>query len=225
MAVFAADSALMRVLGRIGDLIVLNLLFVATSLPLVTLGASLTALSSTAMRILRGRCQSVSADYLAAFRANLRSGTMLLAALLGLGAVFAAWYLVVTAGVQDPLPRLVLLAIWFVGALQLTMTVLFAFPYLATFEDTTTRVLKNSLLMSWRHTLTAFTVLIIAALPVVISVFYPKAVGYGLLWFVIGFAVIAVVNGILFVRIFDRYIPASTSTSDTEKDDPAHALP
>lgn len=224
MAVFSADSPLMRVLGKIADLVVLNLLFVLTSLPLVTLGASLTALSSTAMRIVRGQCPSVSSAYLRAFRLNLRSGTLLLVALLGLGAVLAAWYLVVTGEVQDPLPRLVLLAGWFVVTLQLVMTALFAFPYLATFDDVTSRVLKNALLMSWRHTLTAFTTVIITALPIVITVFYPAATGYGLLWFLIGFAGIAFLNGILFSNIFDRYIPTAP-TSATEKDDPANALP
>src|SRR5690606_13251440 len=152
------DSALMRVLGRFADVVVLNLLFVATSLPLVTLGGSLTALHRTAIQIVRGRCESVTEEYLRAFRANLRQGSVLLAVLLGLAGVLGAWYVVVTVVVAEPAAQLVLLAVWFVLALTLTTTALLAFPYLATFDDPTRRVLRNARLMSCRHPLTTVAI-------------------------------------------------------------------
>ena len=37
-SIFAPDSALMRILTRIADLMILNLLFIATSIPIITLG-------------------------------------------------------------------------------------------------------------------------------------------------------------------------------------------
>jgi hypothetical protein len=70
--VFEAGSPLLRFLDRVADLMILNLLFLATSLPIVTLGASLTALSGTAMRIARGESESTSGDYLRALRASVR---------------------------------------------------------------------------------------------------------------------------------------------------------
>ena len=208
MAIFTADSALMRVLSRIADVMLLNLLFVATSLPILTLGASLTALCSTAMKMVRGRCDSVTGDYLRAFRQNLKQGSLLALVLAGLAGVLTAWYVVVTTFVASPIGQLALLAIWFVLALQLVLVALFAFPYLATFEDSTARVLKNARLMAWRHPLTALGAILLVGLPVTITVFYPRLTGYGLLWFAFGFAAIAVLTSILFTRIFDRYTPA-----------------
>lgn len=222
-SIFSADSTLMRVLGKVADVIVLNLVFVATSLPIVTLGASLTALHHTAMRIVRGRSDSVTADYLRAFRANLRPGSLLLLALVGLAAVLTGWYIVVTLFVASPTLQLILLAVWFVLALQLAMTSLFAFPYLATFDDTTKRVLKNACLMSWRHPLAALTVATITVLPIVITIFYPKTTGYGLVWVAFGFAAIAVVAATLLTRVFDQYIPATPAT-DTAENGTTHAL-
>jgi uncharacterized membrane protein YesL len=222
-SIFAADSALMRVLGKIADVIVLNLVFVATSLPIVTLGASLTALHHTAMRIVRGRADSITADYLRAFRANLRPGSLLLLALVGLAAVLTGWYVVVMAFVVSPTLQLILLAVWFVMALQLATTSLFAFPYLATFDDPTKRVLRNACLMSWRHPLATLMVAVITGLPVVITIFYPKMTGYGLAWVAFGFAAIAVVAGMLLTRVFDQYIPASPA-ADTAENGTTHAL-
>ena len=93
---FAPDSALMRFLTRIADLMILNLVFIATSIPIVTLGASLTALNFTAMRIARGQCDSVTGDYFRSFRRNFRQATLIGLVFLLLAAVLAAWYVVVT---------------------------------------------------------------------------------------------------------------------------------
>src|SRR6186713_2929925 len=87
---FAPDSAAMRFLTRIADLMILNLLFIATSIPIVTLGASVTALNFTAMRIVRGQCDSVTGDYFGSFRRNFRQATLIGLIFLLLGAVFGA---------------------------------------------------------------------------------------------------------------------------------------
>lgn len=222
-SIFAADSTLMRILGKLADIVVLNLVFVATSLPLVTLGASLTALASTAMRIVRGQTESVAGDYLRTFRSHLKQGSLVLLVLAGLAVVLGAWYVVVTTLVANVLIQVVLLAVWFVLAVQLVLTGLFAFPYLAQFDDTTRRVLRNARLMSWRHPVASLTALTLTGLPVLITVFYPQVTGYGLLWLAVGFAGIAVVTATLFVRIFDRYVSA-TASADPAKDGTTHAL-
>lgn len=223
-SIFAADSALMRVLGKLADVVVLNLVFVVTSLPLVTLGASLTALHATAMKIVRGQTETVASDYLRAFRANLRQGTVLLAVLAGLTGVLIAWYLVVTTLVTGTIAQIVLLGAWFVLAMQLALTSLFAFPYLAMFDDTTRAVLRNARLMTWRHPLASLTVGTLVGLPVLITIFYPQVTGYGLMWLAFGFAAIAVVTATLFTRVFDKYVPAAAPAHHA-KDGTVRALP
>lgn len=207
-SIFAADSALMRVLSKFADVVVLNLVFVLTSLPVLTLGASLTALHATARRIVQNRTEGVAGDYLHAFRSNLKSGSALLGALAGLGVVLGAWYVVVNSFVVNPTAQLILLAGWLVIVLQFLATCLFAFPYLATFDDPTPRVLRNALLMSWRHPLTAAAAALLVGLPIVLTIFYPHATVYGLLWFAFGFGAIATLTQILFTRVFAHYLPA-----------------
>ncbi|WP_420112832.1 YesL family protein [Pseudactinotalea sp.] len=221
---FSADSALMRALDRLADVIILNLVFIATSLPLLTLGASLTALHSVSRALVGGRLEdSVARAYLRAFRANLRDGSRLLAAIAGLVAVLVAWFGVIEYLVVDPLAQLLMFAVWFVLAIQVTTTAIVAFPYLATFDDATARVLRNALLMSWRHPLAALCAFTVTALPVVITVFYPKVTGYGVVWLVAGFAAIAVVTTLLFTRIFAQYTPAAAAAPSTEEPVRAHS--
>jgi uncharacterized membrane protein YesL len=212
VALFSADSALMRGLTVIADIMILNFLFLATSIPIVTLGASLTALNFTAMRISTGECGSVSADYFRSFRRNFRQATGIGLILAGLGAVLAAWYVVVTTFEISAVAKVALLAIWYVLAFNLAIMALFVFPYHANFEGSTRQVLRNARLMSWRHPLTSFVSLAVIALAVAVTLFYPQATGYGMLWLLIGFAGIATVNGRLFALVFAKYIAAQKST-------------
>lgn len=59
MNFFVIDSPVMRFLGRIGDIIILNLIFVVTALPVVTVGMALSALYTVAMKLARGEDPSV----------------------------------------------------------------------------------------------------------------------------------------------------------------------
>lgn len=213
-SLFSADSVLMRGLTRLADIMILNFLFIATSLPVLTLGASLTALNFTAMRIATGTCNSVTGDYFRSFRRNFRQATVIGLVLAVLAAVLAAWFVVIPnltfgAGVE-----IALLAVWYVLAYSFATTLIFVFPYLANFEGGTLDVLRNALLLSWRHLLTTLAALAVISLCVAVTLFYPQATGYGLLWFLAGFAGIAVVNGRLFANIFNKYIAAAASTSD-----------
>jgi len=210
---FSADSDLMRGLTKLADVMILNFLFIVTSLPVVTLGASLTALNFTAMRIGTGECVSVSADYFRSFRRNFRQATLIGLILALLAGVLAAWYAVLTTFALDPVVELILFAIWYLLAFNLAIMALFVFPYHAMFEGRTRDVFRNARLMSWRHPLTSLATLALIALCVTATVFYPQAAGYGLLWLLVGFAGIAVINGLLFTRVFSAYIAAAASAS------------
>ena len=48
----------------------------------------------------------------------------------------------------------------------------------------------------------------VIGLAVAVTVFYPQATGYGMLWLLIGFAGIATINGRLFALVFAKYIAA-----------------
>lgn len=210
---FSADSALMRSLSVLGDVMILNLLFIATSIPVVTLGASLTALNFTAMRIATGECGSVSSDYFRSFRQNFRQATLAGLILLLLAAALWAWYAVIPGLALGVVAELIVLAIWYVLAFNFAILALFVFPYLAAFEGRTRDVFRNARLMSWKHPLVSLAALAVIALSIGVTLFYPQATGYGLLWFLFGFAGIAVVNGRLFASLFAKYIAAAAAPS------------
>ena len=55
MKIFDIDSPLMNVLGKISDLVILNLITVVMCIPIVTAGASFTAMHYCCLKIARAR--------------------------------------------------------------------------------------------------------------------------------------------------------------------------
>ncbi len=214
--IFHPDSPLLRFLDKVADVMILNLVFVATAIPVVTLGAALTALNYTAMKIVSGESTSVASDYLRSFRTNFKQATLLGLAVVGLALVLAAWYVVVDNLDGPIIVRIVLLVVFYLVAFRFVLATLYVFPYNATFENTVLEVLNNSRLMSLRHLFGSLAIAAVTALPVVVTVFYPRVAVYGLLWFLIGFAGIAVVNAVLFTRIFRTYITEPTTEPTIE---------
>lgn len=84
---FAYDGPVYKLLSRVSDVVILHLLWLVTSLPLVTLGASLSALYSVGMAHKLGNDTPVSALYFAAFRSKWRRASLLFATLTFSGAL------------------------------------------------------------------------------------------------------------------------------------------
>ncbi|MFD4960375.1 YesL family protein [Microbacterium sp. NPDC058389] len=215
-SIFAPDSTLMRFLTRIADLMILNVLFLVTSLAVVTLPASLTALCFVSLRIATDTDRTIAGDYLRSFRQNFRQSTLIGLLIAAVGAALVAWYVVVTQLVSDGILRFVLLAVWYVLVFLAAMWALYVFPYLAKFEGTTREVLRNARLMSFRHPLAPLTVIVLSVLAAVVTIFSPQATGYGLLWLLIGFAAIAFLGALVYARVFERYAPTPTPSAQEE---------
>ena len=69
------DNPFFEAMGRFGDIIIVNLLFVVCSLPVVTMGAALSAMYGTFRRMEEGTEGSVTKTFLLYFRGGIRRCT------------------------------------------------------------------------------------------------------------------------------------------------------
>lgn len=204
MNLLAMDSPLMRFFARVGDIILLNLIFVVTSLPMVTIGASLSALYAVAMKLVRGEEPSVWKEYLKAWKGNFKTATLcwlIMTAAAGLlvldfrlaGAFAEAAYTAV---------RLVLamaLGIWM-------LIFLYLFPYIARFENTVFHSIKNALLLNGAHLPSSLMMLGISLGFLVLTFYTSETFVIGtVLWTFAGFALMAWVQSFLLCRVFANY--------------------
>ena len=70
--ILGSDSKMMSFLSRIFDLIILNILFVLCSLPVITIGSSLTALYSVTLKMVRNEESYIFRSFFKSFKENFR---------------------------------------------------------------------------------------------------------------------------------------------------------
>lgn len=136
------ENPVMRTLSVIADLIVLNLLTIVCCLPVVTAGASLTALNAAVIKILRGEESALAKDYFRAFRENFKKGSAMGLIFLLIFALLYVDYLAAQTFIPTLCPVITAMTL-----LVLTLG-LYAFALLARYENTLWGILKNALLLA-----------------------------------------------------------------------------
>ena len=204
---FRMDSPLMRFLTKIADLMVLNILFCITSIPLITIGASWTALYSVTLKMVRDEEGSVSRSYFRSFRQNFRQATLLWLGVLVVLALLVLDIRVLNGMAGGTAPGLLWVGVEILALLGI-MVLQYLFPSLARFEASLADTLKNACMMALAHL--PKTALMTAAVvgAVWITLINNTTIAIGLMvWPLIGFALMAFGNSGILRKIFDNYVP------------------
>lgn len=201
------DSPLMRFLTKIADLMVLNILFCVTSIPLITIGASWTALYSVTLKMVRDEEGSVSRSYFRSFRQNFRQATLLWLGVLVVLALLVLDIRVLNGMAGGTAPGLLRVGVEILTLLGI-MVLQYLFPSLARFEASLADTLKNACIMALAHL--PKTALMTAAVvgAVWITLINNTTIAVGLMvWPLIGFSLMAFGNSGILRKIFDNYVP------------------
>ena len=190
------ENPVMRALSTTADLIMLNLLTILCCLPVVTVGAALTALNTAAIKIVRGEETAPVKDYFRAFRVNFKKGTVLGLIFLLVFAVLIVDYL--AAGNAVSILRPVIAAI----ALLVLMLGQYAFAMLARYENTLRGTLKNALLLSIGYFPRTLGMAVFAAALWLLAIQFLR---YGApILFLFGFSLPCYVTILLLQKVFDN---------------------
>lgn len=215
MKLFDINNPLMRSLAKIGDLIILNLLFILCCLPLITIGPAVTALFSVMLKLIRDEEGSVTKDFFRAFRLNFKQSLLIHLLFLLVSFVLAVdiWF-VFYAVADHGVMTYILLAVSGVLAIVTAMTMLYVYPVLARFDNSTRNTIQAAFILSFRHWPTTVVLAVLVALPVVIMLIPNEAVvGFAYLMIIIGFSAFAMAQSILLRRVLDQYVPQSDNQS------------
>ena len=204
---FRMDSPLMRFLTKIADLMVLNILFCVTGIPLITIGASWTALYSVTLKMVRDEEGSVSRSYFRSFRQNFRQATLLWLGVLVVLALLALDIRVLNGMAGGTAPGLLRVGVEILALLGI-MVLQYLFPSLARFEASLADTLKNACMMVLAHLPKTALMTAAAVGAVWITLINNTTIAVGLMvWPLIGFALMAFGNSGILRKIFDNYVP------------------
>ena len=203
-SLFDTDNFFMRVCEKILDLVTVNLIFLLTCLPIVTIGIAKVSLYQTLFEIKGARRIKVTVAYIQAFRKSWKVGLKL--GLLELLVVGISLFDLLLFWRQETMPFQMLKATCIGVIIFASLLFLCVYPLAAKFEMTVKDLLQTGLIMVSLHFLWFF--LMIALLAVI--VFFLSSSGFVLLlgftlFVLVGFAALVFLQLPIMETIFNKY--------------------
>lgn len=201
---FSLDSKFMRTMSMIADLIILNVIYLVTCLPVVTIGAASTALYTVCFRIGTAREGSLVKGYFRAFRDEFRQATLVWLFLLLFGAASCV-NIFIFLSMDGWMHYLFFPFVLFL--LVVLMMTGYAFPLLSQFRNDTKSVIKNALIFSVAFLPRTVLIVVINVFPwalLLTNLYLFLQVGF--MWVIIYFAAAAYINARLLKKVFAPYM-------------------
>lgn len=214
---FNYDNPVWRFIGKLGDLILLNLLWTVCSIPVITIGASTTAVYYVTLKMVRDENDSTVRSFFHSFKDNFKQATAIWAIFLAVGLILAfdIWFFVTG---QAPVPGIagnLMTAISGGMSILYLFTYIYVFPIQARFYNPVKYTIRNAFIMSIRHLFQTVGIVcmdILIVIGAIASLFYMPQIFA--LFILFGMPLMAFANSYLFVPIFKRYSPKERDTQD-----------
>lgn len=203
--IFGEDGLAYRVITRMVDLIILNVIFLVSCIPLITIGAACTALYSLTLKMCKNEESYIVRSYFKYFRENFKKAT-------GVWVISAVFLAVIGVDFQilgglnsqtGNLMRTMVLAVFLLGAMILS----YVFPLLAKFENSIGNTFKNAGIIAMTRIIYTIPVACINLVPLMLLLYGGQPMLYGIrIYLVTGFSLAAYINSFALARVFQKYI-------------------
>lgn len=211
---FSTENPVWRAMDRMGDLMILNFLFIFFSIPIFTIGASTTALYSVTFKLLDETEGNIVKNYFKAFKSNFKQATAIwiIVLLAGLFLAYDAYLSYVSTSIVAK----ILMGIILLIAIIYAMWASWVFPVQSKFDNPVKVNMKNAALMMVIHMFpTTLLITVLNIVPLLILWFY-TSLFFAALPFVafLMFAFIAYNNSKQLKKAFADYIPENELPGD-----------
>ena len=204
------DSPVMRFLGRLADLLWLNLLTILLCIPVITAGSAFTALHFSCLKMVRNEESYITKDFFRSFKENFKQSTVIWLIILLLFALLFLDYKIMFFS-EDSNGSLVMLILFLIITVIYIFTLVFIFPVQCHFINPIKKTIKNAFLISIMSLPKTILMIILYVLPLVIWYFVPAA---SLLCWLFWFSAPTYVSAMLYNKIFKRFEPEAKDSND-----------
>lgn len=203
---FSIDGKFYEAISKLVDLVILNILFLICCIPIVTIGASTTALYGVTKKMAKKREGYIVRNFFKLFQENFKQSTIMWLILFVAGTIPTIDLYIInempTGMGQKVLQGFALLAMIFV-----LFVFLYAMALQSTFENTVKNTLKNAFLMGLGHFPWTLLILFVALSPLLSLIvmgnnWSTELFVMLLIWFSGG----AYINSYVFNHIFEKYM-------------------
>lgn len=178
--ILSPDGPLMSLMTKIAYSAYLNILWFICCLPVFTIGASTTALFYVTLKISKNEEGNITRAFFRSFRENFKQGTIIWLILLAAGIVLGIdGYILYHMRFSNAFWTIVT-AIFLVAVIAYAIIMMYIFPLLSRFQNTTTAMFKNSIMIGMRFLLcTALMAVIYFVMILIVIRFFTPMIIFG----------------------------------------------
>ena len=194
-------------MSKVADLCILNIICVVCCIPVITAGASITAMYYVTLKMVRNEEAYIVRSFFKSFKQNFKQATIINLIMLLIGLVLYV-DLNVSKAMQAGAGQ-IFHVIFMAFVLIYFILFLYVYPVLARFYNTIKNTIKNALFMAIRHLPYTVDMVLIAVCPLLLLFVKSYQIQSTLfvLFLLMGFALIAYCNSYFLAKIFDNYMP------------------
>lgn len=200
------DSTFGRLMTKIGIIICANMMFVLFSLPVITVGASYTALYHVMLKTLRsGGVTNPFKQFWLGFKNNFLQATIVWVGFAAL-AIFGYFDVQICQQAGEPISYLR----YAIYALGIVMVLLFIYtmPSIAAFEGKISAHIRNAMYFSFHKPWWIPVNLFFQVFPLYLTYSDPQLMPlYAFCWFFFGFGAITMLTSRLLIKDYNRFLP------------------
>lgn len=198
------DNPVMAFLGNFADLVILNVLTLFCCIPIVTIGASFTAMHYVVSRMRRHETIIITEDFFHAFKNNLKQATLLWVIFLLVIIINAAqYYLMYTTGSQmvSGVEFVVVKYIAYLLSLLVLIGLTWSFVLLSRYENSIGRTVMNAYCISFTHIFRTLLMVILMVAPIALLLVYPFSMPVVLAF---GFSLTGYLEAMIYGGVFSQ---------------------
>ena len=180
---FNLDGPVLQFINKIVYSVYLNILWFICCIPVITIGASTTALFYVTLKISKNEEGSITKAFFHSFKENLRQGTVIWLILLAFGIILGIDGYVLYHMRFENVFWTLCTAVFCVAAAAYAIILMYIFPLLARFDNTIGAMFKNALFIGVRFLFCTVLMAVIyfVMLLIVVRIFTPAVIfGEGL---------------------------------------------
>ena len=201
---FSIDGKFFGVLSRLADLVILNLLFLVCCIPVVTIGAAVTAMYCILMA--EEKEGYILKSFFKAFKDNFKQSTAIWLILLVPFLVISV-DLYLSNFMAEGLGQTVLKGFWMLALLIVLFAMIYALTLQCTFENSVKNTIKNAFLISLGHAPWSLVVTALALSPFISLLYLGEYFSAELLaMLLIWFSGAAYINSFILKKIYRKFM-------------------
>lgn len=198
---FSINSPLWNLMNKAIHFLWLSILWFVCSIPVVTVGASTTALYHVMLKYARDEEGYITSSFFHGFRQNVKQATIIWGILLVISIILGIDFILYYRSGQTGALSLLFMTLFFSLLLALLLMNIYVYAVLAKFRNSTGHIIKNSLIMALSHWPSGIAMLMLSLLILALGFLAFPPILF------LAPAGICYVNSKFLVRIFDKYIP------------------